>query len=267
MTVATERTGLYLPAVVLALIVGGAVIAGGVGLPSPTATSLNDVLAPPGAPGHILGTDALGRDILARCLYGSRISLIVAISSVGLGLSVGGTLGIIAGYRGGLLDALIMRTMDVLLAFPALILALTVAAYLGPKVQNLIFAIAVLMTPIYVRERDFVRAAILLGSTESRVLSRHVLPHVVGVLVAYALVAAGIAIVVEASLSFLGLGVQPPQPSWGIMIAEGKPDLVDAPYVALMPAGFLFVTLLAINLLADAVRGRDIAFGQSIGER
>ncbi len=216
------------------------------------------------SPDHLLGTDAFGRDMLARTLEGARTSLIVGLGSTVICLIVGGWLGMIAGYRGGRTDTVIMRFMDVVLAFPTLVLALTIAAFLGPSIRNIVLAIAFAQVPHYarlsrattmsVREREFVLGSRLLGSSHQHVITRHVLPNVAGPLVVYGLLAFGIAILVEASLSFLGLGVRPPAPSWGAMIAEGRPDLNGAAHISLIPGAALFLTILSINLLADAVR-------------
>jgi peptide/nickel transport system permease protein len=238
-------------------------------LPSPQATDFGDVLAPIGTPGHWLGTDALGRDILSRCLYGGRVSLVVSIGAVTLGLAVGGALGILAGYLGGLADAAISRCLDVLFAFPGLVLALTVASYLGPSVRNVTLAIAFFTVPAYarmaragtlrVREQNFVLAAQMFGGRSWYVGTRHILPNVLFLLLTYAFVLLGVAMIVEAGLSFLGLGVPPPQPSWGQLIAMGKQDISDAPHVALVPGAFLFLTIATVNRLGDFLQARRYA--------
>jgi peptide/nickel transport system permease protein len=214
--------------------------------------------------GHLLGTDAFGRDILSRVLHGGRTSLLVGLCVVLLCMIVGGGFGMIAGYRGGLADTLIMRTNDMILAFPALVLALTIAAYLGPSIRNVVLAVAFAMIPQYarlgratalsLRDRDFVLSSKLMGGTERHTIGRHIVPNVLIPMLAYGLLAIGIAIIIEASLSFLGLGVQPPTASWGAAIAEGRPDLQRAPQIALAPGVMLFITIFSLNLLADAVR-------------
>lgn len=235
-------------------------------LPSPDATDFGNVLAPIGTAGHLLGTDSLGRDLLSRCLYGGRVSLAVSVGAVCLGLVVGGGLGIIAGYRGGWVDAVISRGLDVLFAFPGLVLALTVASYLGPSVRNVTLAIAFYTVPAYarmaragtlrVRTQNFVRAAEMFGARGFYIGTRHILPNVLFLMLTYALVLIGIAMVIEASLSFLGLGVPPPQPSWGQLIAMGKQDISDAPHIALVPGAFLFLTITAFNRLGDVLQTR-----------
>ncbi len=235
-------------------------------LPSPEATDFGNVLAPIGTPGHWLGTDALGRDLLSRCLHGGRVSLTVSLGAVALGLVVGGGLGIVAGYCGGTADAIISRCLDVLFAFPGLVLALTVASYLGPNLRNVTLAIAFYTVPAYarmaragalrVREQNFVRAAQMFGGGGWYVGTRHILPNVLFLILTYAFVLIGIAMVIEAGLSFLGLGVPPPQPSWGQLIAMGKQDISDAPHIALVPGAFLFVTIAAFNRLGDILQAR-----------
>lgn len=214
--------------------------------------------------GHLFGTDALGRDLLARSLHGGQVSILVGLGSVLVGLVVGGGLGVIAGFSGGVVDAVVMRVLDIFLAFPSLVLALVVATYLGPSVPNLIIAIAFYSIPSYARiaragamsvsERDFVMSARLSGGRAAHILVRHIIPRVVGSLLTYGLTICGIAIITEASLSFLGLGVEPPTPSWGNMIADGKTDLTTAPLSVLVPGLMLFLTVMSLNLLADGIR-------------
>jgi peptide/nickel transport system permease protein len=236
-------------------------------LPAPDATDFGDALAPIGTPGHWLGTDGLGRDLLSRCLYGGRVSLTVSIGSVLLGMAAGATLGILAGYRGGWIDAVVSRCLDVLFAFPGLILALTVASYLGPSLRNVMLAIAFFTVPAYarvaraatlrVREQNFVRAAEMFGAGGTRVGVQHILPNVLGQVLTYAFVLVGVAMIIEAGLSFLGLGVPPPRPSWGQLIAMGKEDISDTPHIALVPGAFLFLTIAAANRLGDLLQARD----------
>lgn len=236
-------------------------------LPGPEDPDFGNVLAPIGAPDHWLGTDALGRDLLSRCLYGGRVSLTVSIGAVVLGMATGSTLGILAGYRGGWIDAVVSRCLDVLFAFPGLVLALTVASYLGPSLRNVTFAIAFYTVPAYarvarsatltVRERNFVRAAEMFGASGTRIGILHILPNVFSLVLTYAFVLIGIAMIIEAGLSFLGLGVPPPQPSWGQLIAMGKQDISDAPHVALVPGAFLFLTVAAFNRLGDLLQAHD----------
>lgn len=259
-----------IPAVTVVLLVGGAFL-GPLWTPDGDKINLLAGRLPLLSPGHPLGTDSFGRDLLARVLEGGRVSLIVGFSSVLVCLVVGGGLGMVAGYRSGLLDTVIMRSMDVVLAFPSLVLALTIAAFLGPNLRNVVLAVAFTQVAHYarlgravtisVRERDFVTGARLLGAGHGHIVTRHILPNVVTPLVTYGLLAVGVAIIVEASLSFLGLGVQPPTPSWGAMIAEGRADLGRAPHIALIPGAALFLTLLSFNLLADSLRSKTASAG------
>lgn len=259
--------GLWLPLLVLVLIVGACVVGPLLGaLPDPNAQDLDHAAATLGSTGHPLGADALGRDLLARCLYGGRISLLVGVGAVALGALVGGTLGVLAGYLRGPTDTVISRFVDMLLAFPALVLAIVVATYLGPSVRNVILAIGFFTVPAFVRlaratalsvrEREPVIAAKLAGARSGYIIVRHVVPNVLASLLSYGLLMIGTAMILEASLSFLGLGVQPPDASWGSIIAAGKADIADAPHIALVPGAFLFLTVVVLNLTADALQAR-----------
>lgn len=235
-------------------------------LQGPNAGSLLSARLAPLSPGHLLGTDALGNDLLSRSLYGGQISIEVGLGSTAVGFLVGGALGVIGGYRGGVLDAIIMRVLDMFLAFPSLILAFTVATFLGANEQNVIFAISFFTVPAFarlarattlqLRERGFVVATRLLGASERELLVRHVVPNVVPALLTYALLTVAVAIFIEAALSFLGLGIPPPQPSWGSTIASGQQYLSSAPWIVFVPAAFLFVSVASLNALGDALRTR-----------
>jgi peptide/nickel transport system permease protein len=255
---------------VLSLLVAAALV-GPFFTPDSGSQNLRNARAGLFSAGHLLGTDGYGRDILARTLEGARISLAVGIASVLLCLALGGALGIVAGYWKGRIDTVIMRGMDMILAFPTLILALAIAAFLGPSLRNVVFAISFSTLPHYARlarattmsisERDFVSSSHLIGARDRHILIRHIAPNTVSPLLTYGLLAVGMAIIVEASLSFLGLGVQPPTPSWGAMIAEGRPHLQGAPHIALVPGAFLFTMTLCLNLIADALRANDPTAG------
>ena len=232
-------------------------------LPSPTDIDMLEKRMPPSA-AHWLGTDNLGRDMLARLVYGARISLTVGIASPLIGLIVGSALGMLAGYLRGRLETIIVASVDVLLAFPPLVLALALTAYLGQTVANLTYIIGILSIPAFTRvaraatlsiaNREFVLAARALGATEARILARELLPNVILPLVAFFLLAVAVTIVVEGALSFLGLGVPPPAPSWGGMIGEGRESLEIAPRIAFLPAGAMFLSVLAFNIVGDTLR-------------
>jgi peptide/nickel transport system permease protein len=234
----------------------------------PYLPDLANRLRPPGA-GHPLGQDTLGRDILARLLYGGRISLGVGGAVVVLSLTTGIILGATAGYRGGWVDEAVTRTIDVFLAFPGLLLAIALAAVLGPSVQNVILALSLLGWTGYarlaraeiaaLRRRDFVQAASALGARPTRIVACHLLPLAAPALLVQATFGLAGAIVAEAGLSFLGLGAPAPLPSWGAMIAEGRPLILVAPRLTLLPGAALALTVLALQLLGDGLRdGLDV---------
>ncbi|HEU5096734.1 MAG TPA: ABC transporter permease, partial [Reyranella sp.] len=247
----------------IAVIALAAILADVLPIMSPTDMDMLGKREPPSAE-HLLGTDQLGRDMLSRLIYGARISLTVGLLAPVVGLVVGGALGMMAGYLGGRFEALTVGVVDVLLAFPPLVFALAVTAYLGQSVFNLTLVIGVLSIPAFTRvarattlsltQREFVVAARTLGATHTRILLRELLPNVALPLLAFFLLAVAVTIVVEGALSFLGLGVPPPAPSWGSMIGEGRESLDIAPWLAFLPAGFMFVTVLAFNIVGDTLR-------------
>lgn len=216
--------------------------------------------------GHLLGTDPVGNDVLSRILYGGRVSLEVGFGVALLGLAVGGSLGIVAGYRAGALDAVLMRVLDVLIAFPSLVLALAVAEGLGPSELHVIWALAFFSVPAFarisraatlrLRGQTYIVAARLNGTTTRRVLLTHIVPNALPQLLTFGLLNVGVAIVIEGALDFLGLGIPPPTPSWGGMIALGQQNLSSYPSLLLVPSVFLLVTVLALNRLGDALRAR-----------
>jgi peptide/nickel transport system permease protein len=230
---------------------------------SPTDMDMLERRAMPSAL-HWLGTDGLGRDELARLIQGARISLIVGLCAPVIGITIGGALGILAGYFRGRFETLVVGSMDVLLAFPPLILALAVTAYLGQSILNLTCILGVLGIPAFMRvaraatltlaRREFVIAAQALGATHPRILLRELLPNVILPLFAFFLLGVAVTIVVEGALSFLGLGVPPPVSSWGSMIGEGRESLEMAPRLAFIPAVTMFLTVLSFNLIGDTLR-------------
>jgi peptide/nickel transport system permease protein len=232
-------------------------------LPSPTDMDMLERRAPFSAE-HWLGTDGLGRDELARLIYGARISLVVGVCAPVIGVVIGGALGMLAGYFRGRFESLVVGSMDVLLAFPPLILALAVTAYLGQSIFNLTLILGALSVPAFMRvaraatltlaRREFVIAAQALGATHARILLRELLPNVMLPLLAFFLLGVAVIIVVEGSLSFLGLGVPPPISSWGSMIGEGRESLDVAPRLAFLPAAAMFLTVLSFNLVGDTLR-------------
>lgn len=220
-------------------------------------------LSPPSSQ-YLLGTDQLGRDVLTRILYAARSSLAVACLSAALAFASGTMIGLVAGYSTGLLDACLMRVLDILQAFPALLLAIALVAALGPNLPNLVLTMGLLFMPRFarvarastlsVRERDYITAAIGLGVSRARTLYRHVLPNIAAPLIVEASLTMTIATLTEASLSFLGLGVQPPDPTWGGMIAESTSVMALAPWLALSPGLAIVVVVVGFNLMGDGLR-------------
>jgi peptide/nickel transport system permease protein len=213
---------------------------------------------------HWFGTDEVGRDILTRVIWGARASLSAGVISVGIAMSIGVPLGLIAGYRGGLIDAVISRFTDAMLACPFLILAIALAAFLGPSLGNAMIAIGITATPLFVRltrgqtlsirNEDYVEAARAVGNPVWRIALRHILPNVLPALLVQATLTIATAIIAEASLSFLGLGQQPPLPSWGSMLNVAQRFLGNAPWMALWPGVAIFVSVISFNLLGDGLR-------------
>jgi peptide/nickel transport system permease protein len=224
---------------------------------------LSSALSPPSAE-HLFGADQYGRDVLSRVMYGTRTALVAIVVAGGLALTVGGALGLIAGFVGGAVDAVIMRIVDVLLAFPYLLLALIIVAALGPSLTNSIIAIGIIYTPQYARlmrgqvlaiqNAEFVWAARSVGATRRRIMLRHVLPNSFSPVAVMATLQAGSVVVETAGLSFLGLGAQPPSPDWGALLADGHSYFLSAWWIATFPGLAIFLVVLGFNLIGDALR-------------
>jgi peptide/nickel transport system permease protein len=238
-------------------------------VPPPTGGNILDANAPSFSEGHFLGADQVGNDLWSRLLYGGRNSLEIAFAVNVIGLVLGGLLGAFAAFWGSFTDTVIMRVLDVLIAFPSLVLALAIAQSLGPSKLHTIYALSFFSVPAFarlaraqtlrLRERPFMLAARLAGTRAPRILLRHITPNILPALITFGLLGIGVTIILEGALSFLGLGIPPPQPSWGNMIFEGQAVLSAEPKLVLLPSAFLFVTVLAFNLLGDALRARGNA--------
>jgi peptide/nickel transport system permease protein len=258
-----RRKGAMVALGILVIICAMAVLAPFVAPYDPIQQSWSAVRKPPSAL-HWFGTDEVGRDILARIIYGTRASLSAGVISVAIAIAVGVPLGILAGYAGGLIDGFISRLTDAMLACPFLILAIALAAFLGPSLGNAMIAIGITATPIFVRltrgqvlsvkAEDYVEAARAIGNPHWRIAFRHILPNVLPQLLVQATLTVATAIIAEASLSFLGLGQQPPAPSWGSMLNAAQRFLTNAPWMAVWPGLAIFVTVLSFNLLGDGLR-------------
>lgn len=229
---------------------------------SPIDVNMDAILAAPSS-AYWFGTDELGRDIFSRVVFGARISLQIVVAAVGLALLAGVTIGLLSGWLGGRWDTAIMRAMDALLAFPFLVLALAIIAILGPDLTNAMLAIAITKAPgfarlvrsevLTIKHVDFVKASVALGATDLRIIVRHIWPNVAGNVIVFGSLAGSQALVTESALSFLGLGVQPPTPSWGSMIATGM-DYASSWWCSFFPGLAIFFVVLAFNLLGDACR-------------
>ncbi|TVR92047.1 MAG: ABC transporter permease [Trueperaceae bacterium] len=258
-----RNRGALLGAVLVALLVGAAVFAPWLADRGPSQQDLRARLQPPSLT-HPFGTDEFGRSLYSRVLHGARVSLLTGLIPVVAALVVGSSLGLLAGFFGGRLEGAIMRVMDVLLAFPSLLLALAVVGTLGPGLVNAVIAIAVVEIPQYARlvrsvvlgtrEEDYVQAARALGAGNARLMLRHVLPSAIGPIVVQATLGIGFAILAMAGLSFLGLGVQPPTADWGEMLARGRRFLPEATWLMVFPGVAVSLTVLAFNLLGDGLR-------------
>jgi peptide/nickel transport system permease protein len=258
-----RRKGAVVGLVVIAMFIVLALFASLIAPYDPIATSWTMVRKPPSAL-HWFGTDDLGRDVLSRVIYGTRASLTAGAISVGIAFSIGVPLGLLSGYRGGFVDALISRITDAMLACPFLILAIALAAFLGPSLGNAMIAIGISATPIFVRltrgqtmsvkVEDYVEAARAVGNPPGRIAVVHILPNIMPALLVQATLSVAAAIIAEAALSFLGLGQQPPGPSWGSMLNSAQRFLTSAPWMALWPGLGIFLVVLSFNLVGDGLR-------------
>ena len=267
----TQRLGrtlrLWVPAGILILILAICFLLPlVVTLPSSTKGDIIYNNEPPFSPGHLLGTDVQGVDIFAQLVYGGQVAFEVGLSVTAIGIAIGGTLGVIAAYFGGWVDAVISRVFDILIAFPALVLALVIAEGLGPSEMHVIWALAVFGIPavgrvargatLTIRGLPFMTAARLAGTRRWRVITRHVVPNIMPNIVTFSLLGLGIIIILEGALDFLGYGIQQPTPSWGNMIATGQQILSAQPEGVLIPSIALLITVAALNMLGDALRER-----------
>lgn len=245
------------------LIVLGAVFAPWIAPASPTKADFEHVLKPPTS-GHLLGTDDLGRDVLSRVIFGTRAALLAGIISVGIAVCVGLPLGLLSGYYGGRFDDVLMRLTDATLSFPFLVLALAITAILGAGLSKAMIAIGIVFTPGFIRlaratvlserEQVYVEAARALGASDRRLIWRHILPNILSPVLVQASLATATAVTAEAALSFLGLGTQPPTPSWGSMLNIAQGYLSTAPWMAIWPGLAIFITVLSLNMLGDGLR-------------
>jgi peptide/nickel transport system permease protein len=258
-----KRRGAMVGAVVVLFFVVVAVAAPLIAPYEPVATSWSAVRKPPSLE-HWFGTDEIGRDVLSRVIFGARASLLAGVVSVCISLACGVPIGLVSGYVGGFLDGLLMRITDALLACPFLILAIALAAFLGPSLTNAMIAIGISAMPAFIRltraqvlnakVEDYVEAARAVGNPHHRIVLRHILPNILAPIMVQATLAIAAAIIAEASLSFLGLGQQPPAPSWGSMLNTAKNFLDQAPWMAMWPGAAIFSVVLAFNLFGDGLR-------------
>jgi peptide/nickel transport system permease protein len=250
-------------ACILVFVAIAAVFAPSLSPEDPLEMNPTRLLGPPSA-AHWLGTDEFGRDILSRVIWGARISLYVGAIAVTIAVLVGVSLGLVAGYYGGLLDDAINRVLDVVFAFPTILLALGIVGMLGPSLTNTMIAIGIVYTPVYarlargttlsVKERDYVEAATVAGATTPRIIVRHIVPNIAAPLIVQTSLSLSLAILAEASLSFLGLGTQPPDPSWGTMVNTGQRLIELSPWPVVFPGLAIVLAVLGFNLLGDGLR-------------
>ena len=251
-------------AMVVIAIAVMAVLAPALPLPDPNRTQPSRRLAPPLTPGYPLGSDHLGRDLLSRVIWGARVSLMVGVLATLLAMLAGTAVGLVTGFYGGVTDNVVMRGIDLIMAFPYILLAMLLVAALGPGLVNAMIAVAVVNVSFYargvraavllLREQEFVEAARAIGSTEGRILRRHILPGIVGPILVFVSMNIGVMITESAGLSFIGLGAQPPTADWGTMLADGRQFITVAAHVAAIPGLAIFLLVLGCNLVGDGLR-------------
>jgi len=258
-----RKKGGFVGALILVALVFGAVFAPWVAPFEPDQTNAVDAMRPPSLE-YPMGTDKFGRDIFSRVLWGGRLSLQIGLIAVGIGAVTGGVIGLVAGYLGGRVDNFLMRLMDVMLAFPGILLALVMVVMLGPGMSNLMIAVGISSVPRFarlirssvlsIRNAEFVEAARSVGAGDQLIMFRHILPNVLAPVVIYGTLRVGTAILSAASLSFLGLGAEPPTPEWGLMVSVGRNYLRTAWWMSMFPGIVIAVTVISLNLLGDALR-------------
>jgi peptide/nickel transport system permease protein len=259
----SEPLAMISAAVLLALVIS-AVFAPVLAPADPFKASMLKRLLPIGSPGNLLGTDELGRDMLTRLMYGGRLSLLMGIVPVLSAFFIGTTLGLTAGYVGGRVNMVIMRTLDIFYAFPSVLLAVAISGALGPGLSNSLIALTLVFVPqivrvaesvtTQVRELDYIEAARMSGSNTFSIICVHVLGNVLGPVFVYATGLLSVSMILASGLSFLGLGVKPPEPEWGLMLNTLRSAIYNKPFIAALPGAFIFITSIAFNLLADGVR-------------
>lgn len=250
--------------IVIILFVGAAAFAPYVAPYNPYKLDLINAFAPPGSPGHLLGTDNFGRDILSRLIYGSRISLSIGIVVVLIAAGIGTSLGLLAGYFRGWVDVVIMRLVEIFYAFPFLVLVIAVIAVLGPSIFNVMWVLGLVTWPLYarlvraqvlaLREQEFIESARATGAKGARIIVQHILPNSLTPVIVTATFGIPQAILASAALGFLGLGVQPPTPEWGAMVSEGKDFILRAPFLITWPGIFIMIIVMSFNFVGDGLR-------------
>ncbi|HEX9247340.1 MAG TPA: ABC transporter permease [bacterium] len=258
-----RSTNLMVGAGILGIVIGSAIFAPQIAPRNPIDQAFPDQLRAP-SPVHLFGTDEFGRDIFSRVVYGARIALVIGVLADAIAAGLGILLGVTSGYFGRRVDAAIMRSVDVLLAFPYLLLAMIVVAILGPSLINAMIAIGIVYTPQFarlvrgavlaIREHEFVEAAGAIGAGAPRILVRHILPNILSPIIVMATLTVGFTIVETAGLSFLGLGASPPTPEWGSMLATGRSFMLTAPWIATFPGLAILTTVVGFNLVGDGLR-------------